>query len=187
MKGLQYVSLLFLLDVDFSTFLSYNSKVDFSTSIQEEIYMIDRFERFSFAIMCISRYWHKIVTEEMEQYGLKGPYAIYLVALYRYNEGITAAKLGELCGKDKSDVSRTMTVMENAGLVYKEGNRYRALLNLTEKGIDAAKHVNERAKIAVDLAGGVISDEDREIMYNSLEKIAANLQTLSEDGIPKDK
>jgi len=147
--------------------------------------MIDRFERFSFAIMCISRYWHKIVTEEMEKYGLKGPYAIYLVALYRYCEGITAVKLGELCGKDKSDVSRTITVMENAGLVVKEGNRYRALIKLTEKGKEAALHVHNRAKVAVDLAGGIISDSDREIMYNSLEKIAFNLQILSEDGLPQ--
>ena len=146
--------------------------------------MINRFERFSFAIMCISRYWHKLASEEMEHVGLKGPYAIYLVALYHFKDGITATKLGEICGKDKSDVSRTMTVMQNAGLVYKEGSRYRALLKLTEKGIGIAEHVIKRGKIAVDIAGAEISECDREIMYASLEKIAVNLQNLSEDGIP---
>ena len=34
--------------------------------------MIERFERFSFAISEISRYWHKITATEMEKYGLKG-------------------------------------------------------------------------------------------------------------------
>ena len=33
--------------------------------------MVDRFERFSFAISEISRCWHKIAAEEMEAYGLK--------------------------------------------------------------------------------------------------------------------
>lgn len=148
--------------------------------------MFDRFERFSFALMCISRHWHKIVTDEMEKLGLKGPYAIYLVALFRYKEGITAVKLGELCGKDKSDVSRTVAYMEKIGLVHKEGSRYRALIKLTEKGIEAALRVHERAKIAVDLAGGSISDSDREIMYNSLEQIAMNLQNISQQGLPQE-
>ena len=35
--------------------------------------MIDRFERFSLAITEVSRYWHKIASGEMEQYGMKGP------------------------------------------------------------------------------------------------------------------
>jgi len=147
--------------------------------------MVDRFERFSFAIMCISRYWHKIATEEMEKFGLKGPYAIYLTALYRYSDGITAVKLGELCGKDKSDVSRTVTYMEKIGLVYKEGGRYRALIKLTDKGKQAALHVHERAKVAVDMAGGSLNEQEREIMYNSLEQIAMNLHSISEKGLPQ--
>ena len=83
--------------------------------------MVDRFERFSFAISEISRYWHKITAEEMEKYGLKGPHSVYLTAMYRYPDGITAPQLCELCGKDKSDVSRAMSLMERKGLVRKEG------------------------------------------------------------------
>lgn len=148
--------------------------------------MVDRFERFSFAIMCISRYWHKIVADEMEKYGLKGPYAIYLIALYRYSEGITAVRLSEICGKDKSDVSRLMNVMEEKGLIYKEGaNRYRALIKLTEEGKNAAKHIHERANVAVEITGKELSNSDREIFYNSLERIAINMQTISEEGLPQ--
>lgn len=146
---------------------------------------MERFERFSFALMCISRYWHKIVADEMEKLGLKAAYAIYLIALFRFSEGVTAVKLGEICGKDKSDVSRTVAFMEENGLVSKVGSRYRALIKLTQKGKEAALKVHNRAKVAVDLAGVCISDDDREIMYNSLEKIAINLQTISQDGLPQ--
>ena len=55
--------------------------------------MVDRFERFSFAVFEISRYWHKITANEMEKYGLKGPHSVYLTAMYRYPDGITAPQL----------------------------------------------------------------------------------------------
>lgn len=54
--------------------------------------MIERFERFSYAIFEVSRCWHKIAAEEMEKYGLKGSHATYLTTLYRYSQGITAAR-----------------------------------------------------------------------------------------------
>ena len=149
--------------------------------------MVDRFERFSFAIMCISRYWNKIAAEEMEKIGLKGPHAIYLTALSHYSEGITAVKLGELCGKDKSDVSRTVNHMEKIGLAVKEGGRYRALIKLTPKGKSAALQVQKRAKVAVDLAGGSLDESEREIMYNALELIATNLYSISQNGLPQEK
>jgi len=149
--------------------------------------MVERFERFSFIISEISRYWHKIAADEMAKYGLKGPHAVYLATLYQYEDGIHAARLCELCGKDKSDVSRMMSIMEAKGLVYRCGSTsYRALLKLTDEGRLAAEHVRDRAKLAVDLAGGEITDAHRTIFYETLEHIANKLHTLSESGLPKD-
>jgi len=147
--------------------------------------MISRFERFSFVITEISRYWHKIAAEEMEKHGLKGPHALYLVTMRRYPEGITATQLAELCSKDKSDVSRSMSLMIKKGLVRKEGekNRYRALLKLTDEGHEAASQVEKSAMVAVDAAGRGITDENREIFYDSLDKIADNLQAIIDEGL----
>ena len=150
--------------------------------------MVERFERFLFTISEISRSWHKIAADEMEKYDLKGPHAIYLTTMYRYEEGITAARLSELCGKDKSDVSRMMNIMEKKGLVKKEGvnqNLYRALLKLTDEGKVAAEHVRERASLAVEIAGKDLTEEKREIFYESLETISSNLRELSKEGLPK--
>ncbi|MBR2714743.1 MAG: winged helix-turn-helix transcriptional regulator [Ruminococcus sp.] len=149
--------------------------------------MVDRFERFSFAIFEVSRYWHKLAADEMAKYSLKGPHATYLTTLYRYEEGITAPLLSELCGKDKADVSRMMSIMEKKGLVVKESvgkNLYRGLLKLTDEGKRAAEHVKERIDLAVELAGKGLSEEDRANFYDSLELIATNLKKLSEEGIP---
>ena len=79
--------------------------------------MIDRFERFSYALFEISRCWHKIAADVMAERGLKGPYAIYLVILRRYASGLTATRLCEMSGRDKADVSRSVSAMEKEGLI----------------------------------------------------------------------
>ncbi len=152
--------------------------------------MIDRFERFSLVISEISRYWHKITSAEMEQYGLKGAHSVYLTTMNRFPEGLTATQLCELCGKDKSDVSRMMSIMEQKGLVYKEGvhqNMYKGVFKLTKQGMEAAEFVDRRARLAVTLAGKDISDEDRTVMYEAMESIAENLQRISTEGLPKEE
>lgn len=143
-----------------------------------------RFERFSLAIFEISRCWHKLAADEMAKYGLKGPHAMYLVTIRRFPEGVTSAQLSELCGRDKADVSRAVSLLEEKGMIYREGNLYRALLKLTDKGREAAEHVAQRAGIAVECAGKGFSEENREIFYQVLETITANLQALTKEGIP---
>ena len=148
--------------------------------------MVDRFERFVFAISEISRYWHKLASEEMEKYGLKGPHAVYFTTMYRFPDGITAAKLAQLCSRDKADVSRAMSLLEAKGLVTKvdaQANRYRAPLKLTEEGNRIAGHINEKAKAAVENGGKGLSEEHREIFYRALELICSNLQDLTVKGL----
>ncbi len=148
--------------------------------------MVDRFEKFSFAISEIYRYWHKLAAEAMEKRGLKGPYAVYFTTMYRFPEGITAAALSEQCSRDKADVSRAVSLLEKKGLIIKitaNNNPYRARLKLTEEGKKLAEYINEKAKIAVEKGGKGLSAEHREIFYSSLELICKNLQTLTEKGL----
>jgi len=152
--------------------------------------MIERFEKFSIAISDISRYWHKISADEMSKYGLKGSHATYLTVMSRFPEGITATQLCDLCGKDKSDVSRMMSILERKGLVTKEGihqNLYKGSFKLTEEGKTAADEVQKRAVLAVTLAGEDVSEEERAIFYKVLGSIAENLSKLSRDGLPEDQ
>lgn len=150
--------------------------------------MIRRFEQFSFAISSIYRSIQKIERDEMIKYGLKGPYAQYLVAMDRYPEGITAAQLCEICDKDKAAVSRALGEMESKGLITKESandSGYRALVRLTPEGKQAGAYVAQKAKIAVSAAGMGLTDEKRAIFYEALYRIAGNLQSISENGLPE--
>jgi len=183
----------YLKDVDNSTSCEYNELVDLSTSLfalmrklQEGDFMLERFEMFTTAISSIYRYVQKIEREEMEKYGLKGAHAQYLVAMDHYPEGITAAKLCEVCDIDKAAVSRVLSKMEKKKLVERSGDvGYRARVRLTDEGKAAALFVAKRATLAVEMAGKGLSDEDRKTFYEALELIAANILTLSKDGIPE--
>ena len=149
--------------------------------------MCERFERFMLAISEITRYWHKLAAEEMSKYGLKGPHVLYFVIIYRHKDGITASQISELCGKDKSDVSRMMSIMEQKGLVRKEGgsqNLYRGVYKLTDEGKEVARHFREKIDYAVSFVGKDISDSDRAVFYESIQSIVDNLQALYEEGIP---
>lgn len=148
--------------------------------------MVERFEKFSLAISEIFRCWHKIAAEEMEKRGLKGIHSIYLTTMLRFPEGLTAAKLAELCGRDKAEVSRSVSSMEKMGLLQKNGNPYRTQLLLTQEGVQVAEFVRRRAALAVEMAGGDLSDEQRGIFYHALESITGNLQAISEAGLPRE-
>ena len=150
--------------------------------------MLDRFERFSHAISEISRCWRKLATEELAKYGLKSPHATYLTTMYKYPDGITVPKLCEVSGKDKSDASRMIAILEEKGLAQKkvvDGSFYRGLWTLTEQGKKAAQEISLRGSKAVELAGKDLTDEPRDIFYQALESITANLTELTKEGIPE--
>ena len=56
---------------------------------------------------------------------------------------------------------------------------------LTEQGKNAAEQVCLRASRAVELAGKDLTDETREIFYQALESITANLTELTKEGRPE--
>lgn len=150
--------------------------------------MIRRFEEFTCAIFEISRHWHKLAEEELAVYGLKGAYATYLTVLYRHEEGISGPELCELCGRDKSDLSRAVAMLQEKGMLVKEAvnqSLYRGLLKLTQRGRAVAEQICRRASLAVELAGGDLPEETREIFYKALFSIAGHLREISKEGLPQ--
>lgn len=150
--------------------------------------MISKYETFSCVISNLYHDIQRIERVEMEKYGLKGPHAQCLVIMSRHPEGITAARLCEIAEKDKAAISRTVSELENAGLVSKKqpnGIRYRVCLMLTEAGQAAAENVNRLATQTVELAGAGLTDQQRDTFYQVLGHIAQNLHTISQNGIEK--
>lgn len=150
--------------------------------------MENRYELLSGSISSMYHDIQKIERTEMAQYGLKGPHAQCLLAMKKHPEGITAARLCQVCEKDKAAVSRILAELEAAGMILREnrnGSRYRASLLLTERGQEAAGAVVEKARLAVELAGKGFGAEEREIFYRVLSIISGNLHKLCRDGLTR--
>lgn len=143
---------------------------------------MDRFERFSVAMMEIYKYWHQIAGRELSRFGLKGPHAIYLVTLKSHPEGLSMPQICSMLGKDKADVSRMMAILEKGAFVLKEG-RYRARFVLTEKGLDVATQVYRKAQEAVKKAGSDLDEDQRENFYDTLDGIIRHLKEMNKEGI----
>ena len=150
--------------------------------------MENRYELLSGAISCMYHDIQKIERVEMARYGLKGPHAQCLLAIKKHPEGITAARLCEVCEKDKAAVSRTLAELEEGGMIYREnrnGSRYRSGLMLTEQGEIAAEAVVEKARMAVERAGIGFGEAEREVFYRVLAIIAGNLHKLCKEGLTR--
>lgn len=150
--------------------------------------MENRYELLSGAISCMYHDIQKIERVEMARYGLKGPHAQCLLAIKKHPEGITAARLCEVCEKDKAAVSRTLAELEEVGMIYREnrnGSRYRSGLMLTEQGEIAAEAVVEKARMAVERAGIGFGEAEREVFYRVLAIIAGNLHKLCKEGLTR--
>ncbi len=148
--------------------------------------MIGRFETFTLALSEIMSSWNKIAAEEMKPFGLKGNAVIYLIALYKHPDGLTAANLCEMCNRDKAEVSRTISSMEKKGLVLRKNttvNGYRANITLSDEGREATRILRERVKLAVEKGGEGLSEEERDSFYNAIEIIGRNLKKMSKEGL----
>jgi DNA-binding MarR family transcriptional regulator len=148
--------------------------------------MVSRFEQLSAAISRIYHNIQKIERTEMEKFGLKGPHVQCLLALSLNPEGLTASQLCAICEKDKAAISRTITELEKVGILNREdhnGNRYRVLLKLTERGKTAAARVDERVRVAMEKAGEGLTEDQRSVFYSVLSLIAGNLQGICADGL----
>lgn len=146
--------------------------------------MENRFEHFTLDIFNISKYWNKIASEEMKEYGLRSAHALYLLILDGYEGEMTAARLADLCQRDKADVSRAIADFRKKGILEPyDGPRYRFTPTLTPRGHALAAQIRARATVALDVAGQGITDEMRENMYHCLDLIATNMRLICEDGL----
>ena len=151
--------------------------------------MENRFEHFSLDIFNISRYWNKIATDEMKKYSLRGTHALYLLMLDGYEGEITAARLADLCQRDKADVSRALADFQKKRILEPySGPRYRATPKLTPLGRSIASQIRARATVALDLAGQGITEEMRQSPSTwpgrALQKKCARICTTASISLP---
>jgi len=144
--------------------------------------MEDRFKAFTILVSKITRCVRKIKTEEVAEYNLKSPHVSCLYYLFKQDE-MTAKELCDVCDEDKASVSRSIEFLENNGFIMcksKFEKRYKSPLSLTEKGKYIAEKITTKIDSILSEVGKGLTDENRKILYSSLNLISSNLQKFCE-------
>lgn len=142
--------------------------------------MENRFELFTVSISKIGRSIRKIKTKEMEEFNLTSVHVSCLYYLYKAST-LTATELCTRCVEDKARISRSLEDLEQQGLVIRDSQqkkRYNCNLSLTEKGMHIGKRVTEKIDKILESASAGITEQDRIILYKSLETISNNLNQI---------
>lgn len=147
--------------------------------------MIQRFETFVTAINQIYRSIHRLKSQGMSSFGLKGTHVMCLFQLSQHPEGLTSAQLTQFCEEDKAAVSRALAELKEKGLTQTQevpGQRhYRAPITLTQQGIEVTKQMDEKILAAVCKGAQGYDPQERAVFYRVLLQIADNLQDASFD------
>ena len=142
--------------------------------------MKNKFDVFIYLIASINRNIRKIKTEELIEYNLKGTHIMCLYYIDKL-EKATARDLCNLTGEDKSAISRALEFLETSGLIIneeEEGKKYKTFYSFTEKGEEIAICLGKKIDETIIDAGAGLTDDDREVMYRSLEIIDSNLKEI---------
>lgn len=139
--------------------------------------MIQRFQDFLSGITVCYKYIQRIKNAEMTEFGLKGIHVSCMFYLHNNPEGLTSAQLCSLCCEDKATISRVVTDLRARGYIPPaEGKNYRKPLHLTASGEEIAQQMIPVIESWVSLGGDGLTEEQREIFYQSLAHISGNLR-----------
>lgn len=134
-------------------------------------------------ISSIHKNIQKIKQDRMKQFGLSGNHVMCLFYLAQHQEGLTAAQLCQLMSVNKAAVSRAMAELEEKDYIFymnqEENKKYRAVARLTVTGFAVTEQLDEIIYEVVNEIGKDLEEEERNMMYQSLETVSKNLDTLA--------
>ena len=133
--------------------------------------------------MKISRNIRKIKTEEMAEFNLKSPHVSCIYYLYAAGP-MTSKELCRMCKEDKAAVSRSIDYLEREGYIScdtQAKKRYNSPLALTEEGKVVGKRISEKIDRIFAEASEGLSEENRIILYRSLQLVSDNMQKMTDN------
>ncbi len=145
--------------------------------------MDERFQKFTVLVTTVGRCIHRIKTEEMAEFDLKSSHVSCLYYLYK-SEPLTAKELCEICEEDKSNVSRAVRYLEEAGYLAchaKHQKRYSSPIVLTEKGREIGARIACKIDSIIERASEGLDEERRTVFYQTFARIMQNLQSICDE------
>ncbi len=140
----------------------------------------DIFSIFTNLITNIQRCINTIKDKNMKAIGLKSGYVSCLFYIGKFGS-LSQGQLCDVCNENKAAISRKIEYLEKNGYVEKDlssNAKYKNPITLTKKGKETADFIANKISEIISKANTEISENDRDILYASLEKINSNLKKI---------
>jgi DNA-binding MarR family transcriptional regulator len=140
----------------------------------------ERFGQFIKLIDSIRKSINKLKFENATYLGMKSVNVLWVYELLQHPEGLSASALAANSMVNRSLVCREIEQLRTDGFITCDSaNTYNVKYYLTERGVEMAHNVCERAMDLQQRAGDGVSEEELESFYNTLEKLNRNLHDIA--------
>lgn len=137
--------------------------------------MYTRFTKFVGLITKINRCVKKIKTEETEKFKLKSTHVSCLLYLYKAGSA-SITTMCDVLEEDKAAISRTIDYLEKNSFVLRDpSKKYKTEITLKERGRVVGARLWDKVEEIVSKIDGLLTDDERAILYGSLGKISNTL------------
>ena len=137
-----------------------------------------RFMQFAALLNSAQGSINRMKRQNMEAFDLGPAHTMCLNLLYQYPDGITKARLAELCEVDKAQISRVVSELQKKELIATPDldKRYKHKLSLTSHGNEVSEQIS---RIILDINSFVsdsIPQEQIDTFYKTFNMICENLK-----------
>ncbi|PID82521.1 MAG: hypothetical protein CSB16_00755 [Clostridiales bacterium] len=140
--------------------------------------MQNRLEQFTLLINNIYRSIQKIKLEELKKFGLKGSYMTCIHYLGISDRDLSFKELCNLCGEDKSLISKNLKSLIELEIVNKdsEGDKiYKSKFALSQKGKEIFEKIEKKTNAICSNVYLDKSENELQVFYSNLKEISAKL------------
>ena len=131
-------------------------------------------------ISLLNRHCQAYISKNLRQYNIGSGQYIYIITLYR-NNGISQDKLSDLLNIDKGTTARALQKLEQEGYIRREvdlKDRRAYKVFATEKAFELKPVICEVLQNTSNILSQNLSQEEKELAYNLLEKMSKNAVTF---------
>ncbi|MDT4761138.1 MarR family transcriptional regulator [Sphaerochaeta sp. PS] len=139
-------------------------------------------------ISAISRYWYGYTHRNLRTIDIAGSEHSIVMVLAR-NECMNQDGLSAFLSLDKGTIAKALTKLERKNLVMRvvnEENRREKIVSLTENGKEEVGRIFEVSETWKQEVLEGVSEEDQEVFFRTLVRVAQKAKLLSHSDMEKD-
>jgi DNA-binding MarR family transcriptional regulator len=142
------------------------------------------FDYFPVLFSKVKKYIQKRNMDLLAPHGLSSLHAMYIMSLFKHQEGMTRNELNDILGVNKANTSRAVNDLVDKGFATIEDCplRRNAKIVISEKGMELAVLIKNNSRSMREKFFSVLTDDEKQVIRNIMRKmLEVNLEEDPDD------